>query len=131
MSLAVSQCHESQAHFSTHQKLLLQHKPPQDIQSSFLDRRRLPSLLMKEKRFMFRIFGKNIGYGLLLAYLFGGPAIFKKFVGYIGHVAAARSSRNLRQLNSKIHTDRVEASRIDWKPISLFPEEAKRFRDRN
>ncbi len=83
---------------------------------------------MKEKRFMFKIFGKNIGYGLLLAYMFGGPAIFKKFVGYIGDVAAARSSRDLRQLNSKIHADMVEASHIDWNPISIFPEEAKRFK---
>ena len=77
---------------------------------------------------MFRIYGKNIGYGLLIAYLFGGPAIFKKFVGYIGDIATARSSRDLRQLNAKIHDDMVEASHIDWKPISLFPEEAKRFR---
>ena len=75
---------------------------------------------------MFRIFGKNIGYGLLLAYLFGGPAIFKKCVGYIGDVAAVRSSRDLRQLNVKIHADMVEASHIEWKPISLFPEEADR-----
>ena len=83
---------------------------------------------MKEKRFVFRIFGKKIGYGLLLAYLFGGPAIFKKFVGYIGDVAAVRSSRDLRQLNAKIHEEMVEASHIDWKPISLFPEEAQRLK---
>ncbi len=77
---------------------------------------------------MFKFFGKNIGYGLLIAYLFGGPVIFKKFVGYLGDVAAARSSQDLRRLNSKVHADMVEASHIDWKPISLFPEESRRFK---
>ncbi len=72
--------------------------------------------------------GSQLGGLFFLAMFLGGPKVRQDFQEMTLGLAQVSSRVEFRQWLIRSHYRMVDQTKVNWKPISMFPEEAKRFK---
>ena len=71
--------------------------------------------------------GTQLGGIFILAMALGGPKVRQNFFEMTSDLAKVSSRLEFAEWMIRSQYRMIELIRIDWKPVSVFPKEAKRF----
>ncbi len=82
------------------------------------------------QRLMYGIFlrGGQIGGIFILAMIVGGPRVRHEFFEMTSELARVSSRVEFAKWTVRSQFRLINATKVDWKPISVFPEEAKKLK---
>lgn len=72
--------------------------------------------------------GSQLGGLFILAMALGGPQVRKDFYQMSAELTRVESRRDFAEWLVKSHYRMIDLIKIDWKPISVFPKEARQFK---
>ncbi len=72
--------------------------------------------------------GTQLGGIFALAMALGGPKVRQEFYQMTSDLTKVSSRREFAEWTIRSQYRMIELVKIDWKPVSVFPKEAKRFR---
>lgn len=72
--------------------------------------------------------GTQLGGIFALAMALGGPKVRQEFYQMTSDLAEVSTRVEFAEWTIRSQYRMIELVKIDWKPVSVFPEEAKRFR---